>query len=42
MATDRALDLEQDVIECLNIVYPGVDAVAVLYDSDRQSTSIRV
>jgi len=35
-------DLEQDVIDSLNIVYPGVDAVAMLPDSDARSGCVRV
>jgi len=35
-------DLERDVIESLNIVYPGVDAVAILADSKSGKPSVRV
>lgn len=35
-------DLERDVIESLNIVYPGVDAIAILADSKTGSPSVRV
>jgi hypothetical protein len=35
-------ELEQDVVDCLNIVYPGVDAVGVLLDSSGRHPSIRV
>ena len=35
-------DLERDVIESLNIVYPGVDALAVLAASTTRKPSVRV
>lgn len=35
-------DLERDVIESLGIVYPGVDAVAILADSKTGKPSVRV
>ena len=35
-------DLEKDVVDCLNIVYPGIDAVAVLTAPKTQTPSIRV
>lgn len=35
-------DLERDVIESLNIVYPGVDAIAIIADSKTGNPSVRV
>lgn len=35
-------DLEQDVIDSLNIIYPGVDAVAILANSKTGKPSVRV
>jgi predicted ATPase len=35
-------DLEKDVVDCLNIVYPGIEAIAVLTDPTTNALSVRV